>query len=266
MPAPSHRNDTGVPPSDTKPIVSIVTPAYNAASYVGATIASVQAQEFRDWEMLVVDDCSKDNTIDVVRALAEHDPRVRLLPQAKNGGPAAARQRAVDEARGRYIAFLDSDDVWLPGKLERQLAFMQETGTALSFTAFRRTTEDSAVVGHLITVPDRLSYRGLLRHTAIATSTVIVDREKTGPFSMTRTYYDDYALWLELLARGHVARGLKQDLMRYRVLSRSVSRNKGRSAYHVWRVYREVRKLGLIDSAWCFANYALRAFFKYRRF
>lgn len=248
------------------PLVSIVTPAYNVARHIQETIASVQAQTLVDWELIVVDDCSKDETVSVVRGFADRDPRIRLIEQEKNGGPAVARQRALDAARARYIAFLDSDDIWLPGKLEDQLAFMRKTGAALTFTAFRRISEDGSSTGRLVGVPRRLSYRGLLKNTAIATSTVIVDRAKTGSFSMTRTYYDDYALWLSILRSGHIAYGLRQDLMRYRVVSRSVSRNKGRSAYWVWRLYRDVEKLSLLRAIWCLMNYAVRASIKYRRF
>jgi teichuronic acid biosynthesis glycosyltransferase TuaG len=248
------------------PLVSIVTPAYNAVRHIRETIASVQKQSLTGWELLVVDDCSKDETASIVHEVAEQDHRIRLLRQEKNGGPAAARQRAIEAARARYIAFLDSDDLWLPEKLNYQLGFMRQNDAALTFTAYRRISEDGSSTGRLVVVPRRLSYRGLLKNTAIATSTVIIDRVKTGPFSMTRTYYDDYALWLNILRRGHIAYGLRQDLMRYRVVSRSVSRNKGRSAYWVWRLYRDVEKLSLLRAIWCFMNYAVRALIKYHRF
>lgn len=245
--------------------VSIITPAYKAAAYVGEAIRSVQAQDFHDWEMLVVDDGSPDNTADVVAGFAAADPRVKLIRQA-NSGPAMARQRALDEAKGHYIAFLDSDDYWLPGKLTQQLAFMRERGAAMSYTRFRRISDDGGRVGHLVAVPDRLDYRQLLKNTGIATSTVIVDREMTGPFAMTRTYYDDYALWLGLLKRGFVAHGLQEDLMRYRVVSKSVSRHKMSSAKWVWRTYREIEGLALPYATWCFLNYAWRAYRKYAIF
>ncbi|TCS72483.1 teichuronic acid biosynthesis glycosyltransferase TuaG [Sulfuritortus calidifontis] len=246
-------------------LVSIITPAYKAADFVGEAIRSVQAQGFMDWEMLIVDDGSPDQTAAVVRGYCEKDSRVKLIRQ-KNSGPAMARQAALEAAQGRYIAFLDSDDCWLPEKLSRQLEFMHQAGAALSYTRFRRMSHDGNTVGHLIEIPDRIDYRGLLCNTVIATSTVIVDRQQTGPFRMTKTYYDDFALWLELLRRGHVACGLQQDLMRYRVLDQSVSRNKGKSAKMVWRIYRDVERLSMFDAAWCFANYAYNAWRKYREF
>lgn len=248
------------------PKVSIVTPMYKAAPYISETILSVQRQDMEDWELLIIDDYSPDDSCAVVEQYASKDPRVKLLRQEKNSGPALARQRALDVAQGRFIAFLDSDDYWLSGKLSRQLAFMEEKNAAISYTCFRRISEDGSCTGHLISIPDQLTYLQLLKNTAIATSTVIVDRERTAPFTMKCTYYDDYTLWLDLLKRGFVAYGFQEDLMRYRVLGKSVSRNKGRSAYWVWRIYRDIEKLGSVESAWCFANYAMRAWLKYRRF
>lgn len=247
-------------------LVSIVTPAYRAAHFIGETIRSVQAQTYQDFEMLVVDDCSPDDTAAIVESFSAGDPRIRLLRQPTNGGPAAARNRALAEARGRWIAFLDSDDTWLPRKLEKQLAFHRACGAKISFTEFRRVDSDGSHLGRLITVRDWLDYSRLLCDTGIATSTVIVDRTKTGLFSMKNTYLDDYACWLELLRSGGRAVGLHEDLMRYRVLAGSVSRNKLKSARHVWRTYREVERLGLLRSAWSFINYAGRGVLKYWRF
>ena len=246
--------------------VSIVTPAFNAAKYIAGTIASVQAQTHADWEMIVVDDCSRDGTRDAVRRIAGRDPRVRLVEQPRNGGPARARQAALDVARHPHVAFLDADDLWLPAKLERQLAFMRERRAAFTYTEYRRISADGARVGRLVRVPDRMTYARLLGNTAIATSTVIVDRGATGPLAMTETYYDDFVLWLGILKRGFVAEGLHEDLMRYRVLAKSVSRNKANSAMHVWRTYRDVERLPLARSAWSFASYASRALLKYRAF
>jgi teichuronic acid biosynthesis glycosyltransferase TuaG len=248
------------------PLVSIITPAYNASAFIRATVESVLAQTYRSWELLVADDCSLDRTAETVREYSARDDRVRLISMMKNQGPAAARQTALEQARGRLIAFLDADDLWVPEKLSRQLKFMIDQGAGLSFTAFRRMSSDGASVGRLIGVPARLTYAQLLGNTAIATSTAMVDRGVTGNFRMIATYYDDFALWLEITRRGFPAFGLNEDLMRYRVLGGSVSRNKGRSARMVWRTYRDVEKLPLLRSAWCFARYAINAAAKYRSF
>jgi teichuronic acid biosynthesis glycosyltransferase TuaG len=247
------------------PLVSIVTPAFRAERFVGETIRSAQAQTCPDFEMLVVDDCSPDGTASVVAAIAEHDARIRLLRHERNGGPAAARNTALAAARGRFIAFLDGDDLWLPEKLERQVQFMAATRAAVSYTGYRRIDAAGRPVSPVIPVPLRLTYRGLLKNTAMVTSTVMVDREQTGPFAMRRIYTHDYVLWLELLKRGFTGYGLREELTKYRVVSASFSRNKLRQAVEVWRTYRRVEGLGIASSAWVFAHYAWHAFWKYRR-
>lgn len=247
-------------------LVSVVTPAYKAAAFVGQTIESVLKQDYQDWEMHVVDDLSPDSTAAVVERYAARDSRVRLIRQERNRGAAMARNASLGAARGRYVAFLDSDDLWLPNKLSRQLAFMKEAGASFSFTAFRRMTQDGAMVGRLISVPSSLGYRQLLKNTAIATSTVMLDRNVTGELRMTPTYYDDLVLWLELMKRGFAARGLDVDLMRYRVVAQSISRSKSNSARQVWSTYRDIEKLNPLSAAWYFAHYASRGWLKYRRF
>lgn len=253
--------------SDSPDLVSIITPAYNAARVIGETIASVREQTHDEWEMLVADDCGSDETRDIVREYSRDEPRIHLIELERNGGPALARNAALARAKGRWLAFVDADDVWLPEKLERQLAFHRaHPGAKLSFTGFCRISADGSRTGRYIAVPNRLDYRQLLGNTAIATSTVIVDREAAGPFTMRETYYDDFACWLSLLKSGGHAIGLNEDLMRYRVLEKSVSRDKGNSAQQVWRAYREIEGLSVAASAWYFAQYSARAWLKYRRF
>jgi len=250
-----------MPPS---PLVSVITPAYNAARFIEETVRSVLSQSFPDFEMLVVDDCSPDETAAIVGRLAAQDRRVTVLRHPRNLGPAAAREAAIEAARGRYIAFLDSDDLWLPDKLEVQLRFMEEVGAVISYTQYRRITDSGRVISGPVPVPSRLDYRQLLRNTAMATSTVIVDRDRTGSFRMTRTYYDDFALWLDILRRGFVAHGLLRDLVRYRVVAGSVSRNKLRSAWHVWRLYRDIEHLTSADALWCSLRRAWNGYRRYR--
>jgi teichuronic acid biosynthesis glycosyltransferase TuaG len=248
------------------PLVSIIMPSWNVESLIGETIASVQAQTFADWELLIADDCSTDNTAAVIEAHGAKDPRVKLIRQPRNGGPALARQAAIDQAQGRFIAFLDSDDLWLPTKLERQLAFAREHRAALSFTAFRRISEDGSVTGRLIEVPASLTYDQLLKNTAIATLTALVDRDIAGPIAMKNEGYDDFCLWLSILKPGHVAYGLNEDLARYRVRGVSVSSRRMRAAGWVWNIYRHVERLSPLKSAWCFAHWSARAWLKRREF
>jgi teichuronic acid biosynthesis glycosyltransferase TuaG len=248
------------------PLVSIITPSWNVERLIGETIESVQAQTLADWELLIADDCSTDKTATVVERYAAKDPRIRLIRQPRNGGPALARQAAIEQAQGRFIAFLDSDDLWLPAKLERQIAFAREHRAALSFTAFRRLNEDGSTTGRLIPVPDSLNYERLLKNTSIATLTAIVDRDVAGNIAMKNEPYDDFCLWLSILKPGHIAYGLNEDLARYRVRGVSVSSRPLRSAGWVWHIYRNVEKLPLVKSAWCFAHWSARAWLKRRQF
>lgn len=235
-----------VGPAEPPPAVSIIPPTFNAGRFIGETIRSVQAQTYREWEMLIADDCSTDDTRAVVEAFATRDPRIVLIRQPRQQGPARARKAALARARGRYICFLDSDDLWLPEKLHRQLAFTERMSCALSYTAYRRISQDGSVIGRLIRVPERLTYRQLLKNTAIATLTTMVDRDRTGPLQMVDEGYDEFILWLSMLRRGFRAFGLQEDLARYRAVGGSVSSRPLRSARWVWHVYREVKHLGFL--------------------
>lgn len=247
-------------------LVSVIMPAFAAERFLPATLASVRAQTFADWECLVVDDASPDRTAELAAQAAAADPRIKPIRQPTNRGVAAARNAALAAATGRYVAFLDADDLWLPAKLERQLAFMRETGAGLSCTAFRRIDESGARVGRLIPAPRRMTWQRLLKNTAIATLTAMVDREKTGPFAMTEARRDDMILWLTLLRRGCLALGLNEDLARYRVVPGSLSSRRVRAAGWVWDVYREQAGLGPLRSLWCLGHYAANATLKRLRF
>lgn len=250
----------------TSDLVSIITPAYCCAGVVKETIQSVLDQTYPYWEMLIVDDCSPDNTREVLREWTTVDPRVRLIEQQKNGGPAVARNAGLERAQGRWIAFLDSDDLWLPQKLERSIALAEAHLAPLVFTGFRRIPADGGREGRYIGVPRTLSYRQLLGNTAIATSTVLLDRRIVGEVRMRKTYYDDFDCWLQLLKPGRTAYGLDEDLMRYRVMGQSVSRNKRNSAAKVWRAYRDLEQLSVPAAGWYFMNYAVRGLLKYGRY
>jgi len=247
------------------PAVSVIIPAHDAERFIAPALESALAQSYGDLEIIVVDDRSSDGTPGIIEGYAQRDARVRLLRHPENRGPAEARNTALRAARGRFIAFLDGDDLWMEGKLEAQLNFMEAERCAFSMTAYRRISEDGDVISGVIPVPSRLDYESGLRNTAIATSTVLLDREKTGPFEMLNTRYDDYTLWLRLLKQGWEARGLPQDLVRYRIVKGSWSRNKLRSAWEVWRVYRNIERLTFPRALRCFVHYAWNAAVKYSR-
>jgi len=216
--------------------------------------------------MIIVDDCSTDDTRSIVQERILSDKRIQLIMQSRNQGPAIARNTAMHAARGRYIAFLDSDDLWLPEKLEHQLAFMAEKNAALSYTLYRQFVEDGGLPGPVISLPDTFNYRQLLKNTGIACLTVMVDRKITGPVEMPRyRRAEDYALWLHILKRGFVAHGLMEDLARYRISINSLSSGKLGSIPWVWRVYRDNEKLNFPYAAWCLFNYGWNAYKKHRK-
>ncbi len=248
------------------PLVSIIIPAFNAARFIRATLESVQAQTYTNWEALVVDDCSQDNTYEIVKELANIDNRIRCFQLTENSGPAIARNTAIATATGRYIAFLDSDDLWLPQKLDRQLLFMQAYDIAFSYTQYRRISESGDTCSKLISVPDQIQYWNLLKNTAVTTSTVVIDRKKTGLFEMVNKGYDDFILWLYLLKSGFTAFGLQEDLCRYRIVNNSISRNKLTAARWVWSIYRQTEKISPPLALWCFVNYAWRGYWKNKEY
>lgn len=247
-------------------LVSIIMPAYNASRFLPDAIESVMAQSYDAWELIVVDDCSKDDSVSVIQRYCERDGRVKLLRNSENTGPAITRNNAINNAAGRYIAFLDSDDVWHPEKLRKQIDAMTDQDYVFTYTAYHRISEDGAVAGRTIDVPVRLTYRQLLRNTAIVTSSVVLDISEIGRIQMKDTYYDDFACWLDVLRRGFAAYGIQDDLVRYRVASTSVSRNKLNSAIKVWDTYRSIERLGLVTSMWSFFGYAYHAYQKYRNY
>jgi teichuronic acid biosynthesis glycosyltransferase TuaG len=246
-------------------LVSIIMPAWKADQFISEAIQSVIGQTYDNWELLIVDDCSPDSTVEVVEKFCETDSRITLLKQYKNQGPASARNLALQKAEGRWIAFLDSDDVWSNKKLEAQLVFHQSTSAVLSFTGYSRFTGEQRS-GRAINVPSKLNYHQLLRNTCIATSTVLIDRRLSGSFVMKNTYYDDFVCWLDMLRGGSFAVGLNQPLMKYRVLPGSVSRNKIKSAMEVWKILRTFEGLTLSASLMCFISYAFHGILKYARF
>lgn len=245
-----------------QPLVSIITPAWKAARYIGETLASVRAQTLGDWEHLVIDDCSPDDTAQVVAAAAAGDPRLRLLRTPANGGPARARNVGLAEARGRYVCFLDADDLWHPEKLALQIETLTRRDAAICYTGYRRLSFDLDKRSRQIRVPRELTYSGLLRNTAIVTSSAMIDTARTGPLRMTEAARDDYLLWLGLLKAGHRAVGLNRDLVQYRRVPGSVSSKQLHASGIVWHIYRQHERLPLPFALWCFLNYAARAVWK----
>jgi teichuronic acid biosynthesis glycosyltransferase TuaG len=247
----------------TQPAVSIVTPMFNAARFIRATTDGVAAQTYTDWEHLLVDDGSSDDSLAIARRRSAADGRFVVLRTSGRAGALEARNTGLDAARGRYVAFLDADDLWLAAKLERQVAFMQRTGAAISHTAYRRFDDADGTPGRVIQPPARIGYRDLLGNTAILMSAGMVDARQFGdlrvPAGGHPSMRSDLRFWLRCLRGGAVAHGLDEDLVRYRVVNDSLSSNPVRSAYWVWRTYRDCERLRLWTAGRGFVAYAFRA-------
>jgi teichuronic acid biosynthesis glycosyltransferase TuaG len=209
----------------------------------------VLAQTYSNWELIIVDDASRDGTLELARQFASADPRIRILPLEQNVGVAEARNRGIGASRGQYLAFLDSDDLWLPSKLQTQIDFMRSGGAGFSFAQYRRIGRDG-FLSNPVKVP-----------RSIGCLTVAIDRYQIPEVSMPKIKHEDYVTWLKILKRGHIAYGIPQDLARYRVTSSSVSSDKRRSAGWTWNIYRRVEGLSLLKSAWCFLHYTARAIY-----
>jgi len=244
-------------------MISIVTPVYNAATFIRQTMEMVQAQTYADWELILVDDGSKDNSCEVIEAYLKEKPdeRIRLIKKGKNEGAALSRNRGIKEAKGRYIAFLDADDVWLSHKLQRQMEFMGEKDAGFVFSAYEFGDEEAVGTGRIVHVPDTLTYKKELSRTVIFTTTVLLDTTKISKdlIYMPNVPSEDSATWWQILRNGHVARGLDEVVAIYRRPGKSLSSNKLKAIQRIWYLYRNVEKLSLPSSCIAFVGWAYRA-------
>lgn len=217
--------------------VSVIIPIYNAEKYVRETLASVFAQTYKNIEIVLVDDCSKDKSAEIITKLKEQHPEIIYFLQPHNMGAGAARNKALELATGQYVAFLDSDDVWFPPKTARQIALMKKKKSPFSYAAIEMMDESGKIIKKKRNIRETCDYKYLLHNTIIATSSVIVDRNVLGDFRMPlRRGGQDYATWLKLLRNGVVAYGINEVLVRYRVGSNSLSSNKLKSVKQVWEI------------------------------
>lgn len=237
--------------------VSVITPLYNSAEFIDKTIRSVLAQTYHDWEMIMVDDCSKDRSLVIAQSYAELDGRIKVIALDKNSGAAVARNAAIRAAKGRYIAFLDSDDQWLPHKLETQLSFMRNRDVAFSFSAYEKIDEYGGAVG-VVGVPERVGYTDLLKVCSIGCLTSVYDTKKLGKIYMPLIRKrQDLGLWLRILKKEPYAYGIDQVLAKYQLRSGSISANKFLAAKFTWRLYRKVEGLGFLAAGYYFLHYSV---------
>ena len=239
-------------------LVSIIVPVYNAAAFIDVTIQSVLNQTYSSWELLLVEDCSTDDTLD--RMKVYKDQRIRIIRQPHNQGAAKARNAGIREASGRFIAFLDADDIWESNKLEKQLPFLHERKAAFICTSYEFADEKGIGKGKIAHVPSSLSYKEALKNTIIFTSTVLFDTKKISKqlITMPDVKSEDTATWWKILRSGYTVYGMDEVLVRYRRPLNSLSSNKIEAVRRIWNLYRNVENLSIWYSAYNFTFYAVR--------
>jgi teichuronic acid biosynthesis glycosyltransferase TuaG len=248
-------------------LVSIITPMYNGERFIAETIQSVISQTYPYWEMLIVDDGSKDQGAEIVKEYTLKDSRIKLFHQP-NAGSAAARNNGIRHAEGRYIALLDADDLWDPMFLESQLNLMKKTGGLLVYASHRRIDENSKECLNPFFVKGQVEYKDLLKTCSISCLTGLYDTSVYGKFYLRedlKSLRDDYMYWLEIIKKVKVAYANQEVIASYRVLSNSTSRNKKKVVKPQFRIYYEMEKLGLVRSVYYLFMWAFYGYVKYRK-
>lgn len=244
--------------------VSVITPVYNAHLFLKESIQSVINQSYNNWELLIIDDCSTDNSISIIQKFLQIDSRIKYFKtNTPSGSPILPRNIGIENAKGRYIAFLDSDDAWLPNKLETQLKmFEQYEDMVICFSNYEKMTEKGERNNRIVQAPIIASYKQMLLGNVIGCLTAVYDTKKVGKVFFQNHSHEDYILWLEILKKGYTARNTNTVEALYRVRENSVSSNKLKTLSWQWDIYRNVENIGLFRSCYYFMNYAYRAYKK----
>lgn len=246
-----------------KETISIIVPVHNAEKYIQETIASVLEQTYEEWELILIDDCSTDNSVEVMEKIKEDNSEkiIQIIKQPTNQGAAKARNKGVATSTGRYIAFLDADDIWNKNKLEKQVQFMEKKQAAFSFTGYEFADEDGVGMGKIVRVPETLNYKQALQNTTIFTTTVMFDTLKIEKqkIEMPIIKSEDTALWWKILREGHIAYGLDENYALYRRAGKTLSSNKLEALRRIWNLYRKAEKLSIAYSIYNFFFWAVRA-------
>ncbi len=250
----------------TQKLVSIITPCFNCSQLIRTTYESIKAQTYKNWEWVVVDDCSHDNSQDALKFLAQEDSRIRIILLAQNSGAAVARNTAIINSKGEYLAFLDSDDLWKPNKLSVFMQIMEEKKIEFACGSYAKISRDDQIQPNPFLPPQNVGYADLLKTCSIGTSTVVVKREAVGELRMDPSLRrgQDYLFWLSILRKGIRAHMIGEEaLTLYRVGNKhSLSANKIKKALGQWKIYRSYLKLNLVESVYYFAHYSFHGFVK----
>lgn len=242
-------------------LVSIITPVYNAETFIPDMIQSVLAQSFTNWEFLLINDASSDNSLNLLKNFSTKDMRIRIINLEKNSGAAVARNAGLTAAKGQYVAFIDSDDMWSPDKLSQQMEFMEQNHYAFTYTDFATIDTEGTILKAKADVPSQLGYNQLLKNTAIACSTVMIDRSIVGDFKMPLVRKgQDTATWLKIMReQGITAYGLQRVLNYYRQVPGSISSNRLGALKRTWYTYYHLEKLPLPRAIYSFICYIINA-------
>ncbi len=231
-------------------LVSVIMPAYNCEDFIGITLDSVINQTYQNWEVIVVDDCSTDITVEIVQGYIKKENRIRYHKLQENSGAAIARNKAIDLAKGKYMAFLDSDDVWFPEKLTKQISFMEANNYGFTCTSYTKIDEQGKYLNRTIIAKPKSDYDGVLK-TCPGNSTVIYNAEKLGKFKILDIKKrNDYVMWLQVIKKEKYLYGIKEPLGSHRIRTEGLSSNKKSLVGYHWRIYRKIEKLSLVKSSY----------------
>ena len=251
--------------SNNKALVSIVMPAYNCEKYVVEAINSILAQTYRNWELLVLDDGSKDNTLRIIEEFSQKDSRIKALPNGKNIGVSATRNRGIELATGEWIAFLDSDDMWKPEKLEKQFEIVEKEAAEFLFTGSSYINEEGEAYKEIFEVPEKITYKKLRNQNVISCSSVLVKKKYFEHIKMEKDeMHEDYAVWLRILKTGVTAFGVNEPLLIYRISRNSKSGNKMKTVKMTYKVFRFVG-INPFGSAYFMLRHVIASVGKYKR-
>lgn len=244
-------------------LVSIVTPNYNSEKFIVACIESVQKQEYTNWEWIIVDDCSSDNSLGIIEDYIKSDERITLLRLNENSGPAIARNAGIEKAKGSYLTFIDSDDLWLPNFLEVSMSHEKQS-SGFVFASYHRFDEDMNPKYKDFIVPLEVTYFDILKTNSISCLTAFINIERLGKLYMPEVRYrQDMGLWLQYLKQIDVAKGIKEPLAIYRIREASHSRNKKKLMRHQWNFYRKVEGISVFKSIYYFSCWFFNGLKKY---
>lgn len=249
----------------TKPVVSVIIPVHNGEKYIEQAIRSVIEQNYQNWELIIIDDGSQDSTASIVKQLCLEDSRIKFLQNEEKSGVAKTRNRGIEVSNGKFIAFLDADDMWKPEKLQKQLQLIDEKNADLVYSSYEIINDKGQTKKREpYVVPETVDFNGLLKENVVGCSTVLVKADIAKKYKFIENFYhEDFCLWLDILRDGYKAVGCTEILVKWRLISNSRSFDKKNSAKYRWRIYREYLGLPFVKSAKLFSFYMIGGIKKY---